>query len=179
MKSCRWASLDIGSNLDCLSTPLLESNLNTRRSMTHEASRSGQLDLREIDVIHRDPWLRTGDVAYADELGNFYIVDRVKELIKYKAYPVAPAELESVLLSHPLVRDAAVVPVPDDTAGQIPKAFVVGEKSMDAAELMSWVSERVAPYKKIRKIEFVEEIPKSASGKILRRVLMERNNGDT
>ena len=129
---------------------------------------------KTAEMINSEGWLRTGDIAYTDEQGNFYIVDRAKELIKYKAYPIAPAELESVLLSHPLVRDAAVVPIPDDTAGQIPKAFVVGENSLDATELMSWVSERVAPYKKIRQIEFVEEIPKSASGKILRRVLMER-----
>jgi acyl-CoA synthetase (AMP-forming)/AMP-acid ligase II len=125
-------------------------------------------------MIDSEGWLRTGDIAYADEQGNFYVVDRVKELIKYKGYAIAPAELEVILLSHPLVRDAAVVPIPDDQTGQIPKAFVVAEQSLGAAELMSWVAGRVAPHKKIRTIEFVEEIPRSASGKILRRVLMER-----
>ena len=133
---------------------------------------------KTASLIDSEGWLRTGDVAYADEQGNFYIVDRVKELIKYKAYSIAPAELEAVLLSHPLVRDAAVVPVPDDTAGEIPKAFIVGHESLDAGRLMSWVAERLAPHKKIRSIEFVDEIPKSASGKILRRVLMERMKSD-
>ncbi len=131
-------------------------------------------DEKSRAMIDSEGWLRTGDVVYADREGNFYIVDRAKELIKYKAYSIAPAELEALLLSHPLVRDAAVVPAPDDTAGEIPKAFIVGEKPLDAAELMSWVGARVAPYKKIRSIEFIEEIPRSASGKILRRALTEK-----
>ena len=76
-------------------------------------------------MITPDGWLRTGDIGYADADGDFYIVDRLKELIKYKAYQVAPAELEAVLLSHPAVADAAVVPFPDDEAGEMPKALVV------------------------------------------------------
>ena len=126
-------------------------------------------------TIDAEGWLRTGDIAYADEEGNFYIVDRAKELIKYKAYAIAPAELEAVLLAHPMVRDAAVVPISDETAGQIPKAFVVRQGTLDAGELMSWVGERVSRHKKVRRVEFVEEIPKSQSGKILRRVLIERD----
>ncbi len=115
-----------------------------------------------------------GDIGYADEDGWFYIVDRLKELIKYKAYQVAPAELEAVLLAHPAVADAAVIPSPDDEAGEVPKAFVVLKAEATPEELMAFVAARVAPYKKVRRIEFVEQIPKSPSGKILRRVLVER-----
>jgi acyl-coenzyme A synthetase/AMP-(fatty) acid ligase len=104
-------------------------------------------------------------------------VDRLKELIKYKGSQVAPAELEALLLTHPAVADAAVVPSPDEEAGEIPKAYVV-RKSLSADvtpdELMAYVAGRVAPYKKIRQLEFIEQIPKSASGKILRRVLVAR-----
>ena len=124
-------------------------------------------------MIDSEGWLRTGDIAHADEAGNFYIVDRAKELIKYRAYPVAPAELEALLLTHPAVQDAAVVGISDDNAGELPKAFIVSEQHLDAGELMSWVAERVSPHKRIRRVEFVPAIPKSPSGKILRRVLRE------
>lgn len=120
-----------------------------------------------------DGWFKTGDVAIEDH-GWFRIVDRVKELIKYKGLQVAPAELEAVLLSHPLIADAAVIPVPDAEAGEIPKAFVVRRGEIDAEQVMGWVTERVSPYKKVRQVEFVDAIPKSASGKILRRVLRDR-----
>jgi acyl-CoA synthetase (AMP-forming)/AMP-acid ligase II len=125
-------------------------------------------------TIDEDGWLHTGDIGYADEDGYFYIVDRVKELIKYKGYQVAPAELEAVLLSHPAVADAAVIPCPDNQAGEIPKAFIVLKDAATIEELSSFVAERVAPYKKIREIEFIDQIPKSPSGKILRRVLIQR-----
>jgi acyl-CoA synthetase (AMP-forming)/AMP-acid ligase II len=126
-------------------------------------------------TIDTDGWLHTGDVGYADEDGHFYIVDRVKELIKYKGFQVAPAELEAILLTHPAVADAAVIPLPDDEAGEVPKAFVVlkGESTPEA--LMDFVAARVAPHKKIRALEFIDQIPKSASGKILRRVLKEHD----
>jgi acyl-coenzyme A synthetase/AMP-(fatty) acid ligase len=88
---------------------------------------------------------------------------------------VAPAELEAVLLSHPEVADAAVVRSPDEEAGEVPKAFVVARSPVDPEELMAFVAERVAPHKKVRQVEFVDEIPKAASGKILRRVLIERD----
>jgi acyl-CoA synthetase (AMP-forming)/AMP-acid ligase II len=128
-------------------------------------------------TIDQDGWLRTGDIGYADEDGHFYIVDRLKEMIKYKAMQVAPAELEAMLLSHPAVADAAVIPSPDEEAGEVPKAFVV--RKADATdvtpeELMAYVAERVAPHKKIRQLEFIEAVPKTASGKILRRVLIEQ-----
>ncbi len=129
-------------------------------------------------TITPDGWLRTGDIGYADADGDFYIVDRLKELIKYKAYQVAPAELEAVLLSHPAVADVAVIPSPDEEAGEVPKAFVVLRGEATAEDLMAFVAERVAPYKKVRRLEFVAEIPKSPSGKILRRVLVERERAE-
>jgi acyl-CoA synthetase (AMP-forming)/AMP-acid ligase II len=125
-------------------------------------------------TIDADDWLHTGDIGYADEDGHFYIVDRVKELIKYKGFQVAPAELEAILLTHPAVADAAVIPCPDDEAGEVPKAFVVTKGETSAEAIMEFVDERVAPHKKIRVVEFIEQIPKSASGKILRRVLVDK-----
>ncbi len=125
-------------------------------------------------ALDSEGWLRTGDVGYVDEDGYFYIVDRIKEMIKYKGWQVAPAELEAILLSHPAVADAAVIPSPDPEAGEVPKAFVVKKAEVTEEELMAFVAERVAAYKKIRKVEFVEQIPKTLSGKILRRVLIEQ-----
>jgi acyl-CoA synthetase (AMP-forming)/AMP-acid ligase II len=125
-------------------------------------------------TIDQEGWLYTGDLGYADEDGNFYIVDRLKELIKYKGFQVAPAELEALLLSHPLVADAAVIRSADEEAGEVPKAFVVLKRPVPLDDIMAYVAERVAPHKRIRRIEAVDQIPKAASGKILRRVLMER-----
>jgi acyl-CoA synthetase (AMP-forming)/AMP-acid ligase II len=125
-------------------------------------------------TIDSDNWLHTGDIGYADEDGHFFIVDRVKELIKYKGFQVAPAELEAILLTHPAIADAAVIPCPDDEAGEVPKAFVVLKEAASAEELMEFVAGRVAPHKKIRELEFIDQIPKSLSGKILRRVLIEK-----
>jgi acyl-CoA synthetase (AMP-forming)/AMP-acid ligase II len=125
-------------------------------------------------TIDSEGWLHTGDIGYADEEGHFFIVDRAKELIKYKGFQVAPAELEAVLLSHPMIADAAVIPLPDEEAGEVPKAFVVLKGEAEAEEIKEYVAERVAPYKKIRQLEFIEQIPKSPSGKILRRVLVQR-----
>ena len=123
------------------------------------------------DTLDREGWLHTGDIGHADEDGHFFIVDRLKELIKYKGMQVPPAELESVLLSHPSVADAAVVPFPDENAGEIPHAFVVLKTPASAEELMEYVAQRVAPYKKIRRLDVIDAIPKSPSGKILRRLL--------
>ena len=124
-------------------------------------------------TIDNEGWLHTGDIGYADEDGHFFIVDRAKELIKYKGFQVPPAELEAVLLTHPCVADAAVIPYPDDEAGEVPKGIIVLREPVEPETLMEFVAERVAPHKRIRHIEFVEKIPKSPSGKILRRVLVE------
>ena len=126
------------------------------------------------EAIDEDGWLHTGDVGYADADGYFFIVDRLKEFIKYKGYQVAPAELEAVLLTHPSVADAAVIPVRDEDAGEIPKAFIVARRDVSAEELMEFVAGIVAAFKKVRAVEFIDKIPKSASGKILRRELITR-----
>ena len=125
-------------------------------------------------TIDRDGWLHTGDIGYVDGDGDFWVVDRVKELIKYKGLQVAPAELEAVLLQHPAIADCAVYPLPDDEAGEIPKAAVVLKRDAAATadELLQFVQARVSPHKRVRALRFVDAIPKSASGKILRRVLI-------
>jgi acyl-CoA synthetase (AMP-forming)/AMP-acid ligase II len=125
-------------------------------------------------AIDSDGFFHSGDIGHADEDGYFYIVDRLKELIKYKGLQVAPAELEALLLTHPNVADAAVIPVPDEAAGEVPKAFVVTKGDVTEDELKAFVAARVAPYKKIRLFERLDQIPKSPSGKILRRVLVDR-----
>lgn len=125
-------------------------------------------------MIDVDGWLHTGDIGYADGRGRFFIVDRLKELIKYKGMQIAPAELEALLLTHPAIADAAVVPLADEEAGQVPKAFVVLRSVVTCEEIQSWVALRVAPYKKLRHVEIIDAIPRSPSGKILRRVLAGR-----
>ncbi|XP_002454877.1 4-coumarate--CoA ligase-like 9 [Sorghum bicolor] len=118
-------------------------------------------------------WLHTGDVGYIDDDGDVFIVDRIKELIKYKGFQVAPAELEAILLSHPSVEDAAVFGLPDEEAGEVPASCVVRRRGApeSEADMMAYVAERVASYKKLRLLRFVDAIPKSVSGKILRRQL--------
>ena len=136
----------------------------------------GYLDNPEAtaETIDADGWIHTGDIVTVDVEGWFRVADRIKELIKYKGFQVAPAELEDVLLTHPSVLDAAVVRSPDDAAGEVPKAFVVLGAPASADELKTWVADRVAPYKRVRRVEFTDGIPKSPSGKILRRLLAER-----
>jgi acyl-CoA synthetase (AMP-forming)/AMP-acid ligase II len=125
-------------------------------------------------TIDRDGWLHTGDLALLERDGSLRIVDRVKELIKYKGYQIAPAELEALLLSHPAIADVAVIPLADEDAGEVPKAFVVPSRPITPEEVARFVAERVAPYKKVRVVEIVEEIPRSPTGKILRRLLIDR-----
>lgn len=127
-------------------------------------------------TITDDGWLRTGDIARVDADGYVRIVDRLKELIKYKGFQVPPAELEALLLTHPAVADAAVVGLPDDDAGEIPAAWVVLKPGAEATadEIRSFVAGQVAHYKQIRRLTFTDAVPKSASGKILRRVLRDQ-----
>ncbi len=130
----------------------------------------------DSETFCADGWMRTGDIGYFDADQCVFLVDRLKELIKYNAQQVAPAELEDIIQSHPAVFDVAVIGVPDADAGEIPKAFIVRKKgaTVDAEELMRFVAARVAPHKKIRAVEFIQEIPKTPSGKILRRILKEK-----
>ncbi|HEY9759375.1 MAG TPA: crotonase/enoyl-CoA hydratase family protein [Oculatellaceae cyanobacterium] len=125
-------------------------------------------------MLDKDGWLHTGDVATIDEDGFVRVLERVKELIKYKGFQVAPAELEGLLLTHPAIADAAVIPSPDAEAGEVPMAFVVKRSAISDTEIMDFIAERVTSYKRIRAVEFVDAIPKSAAGKILRRELIER-----
>ena len=125
----------------------------------------------------RNGWLYTGDIGFRDAEGYVTITDRKKEMIKFKGFSVAPAQIEALLLEHPAVADVAVIAKPDAEAGEIPKAFVLlklGSESQSAAELMGWANSKLAAYKNVREIEFIDAIPRNPSGKILRRVLKER-----
>jgi acyl-CoA synthetase (AMP-forming)/AMP-acid ligase II len=140
---------------------------------------SGYLNNAEATAgtLDDEGFLHTGDVAEVTDEGVFSIVDRVKELIKYKGYQVPPAELEALLLSHDKIADAAVIGVRDAEGEEVPKAFVVRQSSGDdltADDVMTFVADRIAPHKKVRVVEFIDEIPKSASGKILRKDLRAR-----
>ena len=128
------------------------------------------------ETITEDGWLHTGDIVRMDEDGYVFVLDRKKELIKYKGFQVPPAELEGLLLEHPAVADAAVVPKPDEEAGEVPKAFVVVKPGSETTgeDIMSFVAGRVATFKHVREVQFVDAIPKNPSGKILRRVLLEQ-----
>jgi acyl-CoA synthetase (AMP-forming)/AMP-acid ligase II len=128
-------------------------------------------------TVDDEGWLHTGDVAIVDAHGCYTVVDRVKELIKYKGYQVAPAELEAVLLGHPKILDAAVIGVPDKESGEeFPKAFVVRAEGSELTEqeVMDFMAATVAPHKRIRLVEFIDEVPKSSAGKILRKDLKAR-----
>lgn len=139
----------------------------------------GYLNNAEATAASMAPggWLRTGDVAVYDADGQFFIRDRIKELIKVNAYAVPPAELEDVLRSHPLVLDAGVIGVKDERCGEVPRAYVSvrpGAERLTAVELHAFVAERVAKYKRLTGgIQFIETVPRSATGKILRRMLKE------
>ncbi|KAL8224534.1 hypothetical protein R6Q57_020009 [Mikania cordata] len=125
-------------------------------------------------MVDSDGWLRTGDLCYFDNEGFLFVVDRLKELIKYKGYQVPPAELEHILQSHPDIIEAAVIPYPDESAGQVPMGFVVRRKgsSIDETRVKDYVAKQVAPYKELRRVCFIDSIPKNAPGKVLRKELI-------
>jgi acyl-CoA synthetase (AMP-forming)/AMP-acid ligase II len=125
-------------------------------------------------TVDADGWLHTGDIGIADDEGYLTVVDRLKELIKVKGFQVAPAELESLLLKHPKIADVAVIPVADEQSGEVPKAIVVMREPLTAEDVMAFLEPKVAHYKRVRHVAFVDAIPKSPSGKILRRVLVEK-----
>ncbi len=134
------------------------------------------------DMIDADGWLHTGDIGRVDENGWLFVVDRVKELIKYKGFQVAPAELEALLLTHEGIADAAVIGVYDEDGNEIPKAYVVRQREADDLtedDVISFVAGQVAPYKKIRRVSFIGGVPRAASGKILRRELRDREKEST
>jgi Acyl-CoA synthetases (AMP-forming)/AMP-acid ligases II len=125
-------------------------------------------------MIDPDGWLHTGDVGHVDADGWLFVVDRVKELIKYKGFQVAPAELEALLLTHPGIADAAVIGSYNEDNNEVPHAFVVRQPSaadLSEGEVMMYVAERVAPYKRVRLVTFIDTVPRAVSGKILRREL--------
>lgn len=136
----------------------------------------GYVDDKEVRdaMVDSDGWLRTGDLCYFDNEGFLFVVDRLKELIKYKGYQVPPAELEHILHLHPDITEAAVIPYPDEEAGEVPMGFVVTRRgsTIDEAQVKDYVAKQVAPYKKLRRVRFVNSIPKNAPGKVLRKELI-------
>jgi len=131
-------------------------------------------DAATAATIDADGWLHSGDLGHFDADGNLFLVDRLEELIKCRGYQVAPAQLEAELMEHPAVGDAAVVGRPDEEAGEVPVAYVALRFSAAPEEIASWVGERVAPYKRLADVIVVDEVPRSPTGKLLRRVLVER-----
>jgi len=129
------------------------------------------------ETVDDEGWLHTGDVAIIDDHNHVSIVDRIKELIKYKGFQVPPAELEALVVTHPAVADVAVIGIPDEEAGEIPKAFVVAAEGRTPTleSIQELVAEHFVSYKQVRALEVVDSIPKSASGKILRRELRDQS----
>ena len=132
-----------------------------------------------LATIDAGGWLHTGDLVRFDDDGNLFVVDRLKELIKVRGRQVAPAQLEAELMSHPAVSDAAVVPRRDEESGELPVGYVALREPAEADAIAAWVAERVAPYKRLADVIVLDQIPRSAAGKLLRRVLVERERTES
>ena len=126
------------------------------------------------EMITADGWVRTGDLGHVDHTGTVVVVDRLKDLIKVNAFQVAPAEVEAVLVQHPAIIDAAVVGRPDDRRGEVPVAYIVADARSSADELTDWIAPRLAPYKRPADYHPVDQLPRTPSGKLLRRHLGDR-----
>ncbi|XP_046402315.1 luciferin 4-monooxygenase-like [Ischnura elegans] len=163
---CKVADLDTGKALG----PNKAGELCFRGAMLMKGYK-GNSDAT-VSIIDEDGWLHSGDIGYYDDDKHLFVVDRIKELIKYKAFQVAPAELEALLLKHPGIKDAAVIGIPDEVAGEVPRAYVVKEKGskLSQGDIISYIGKHVSSHKQLRGgVQFVDSIPKTASGKILRR----------
>jgi acyl-CoA synthetase (AMP-forming)/AMP-acid ligase II len=130
------------------------------------------------EMITTDGWVRTGDLGHVDRDGNIVVVDRLKELIKVNAFQVAPAEVEAVIVGHPSVADVAIVGAPDERTGETPVAYVVANREVEPECLQAWIDERLAPYKRPSAIHFVDDLPRTPSGKLLRRQLRSLHYAD-
>jgi len=164
-------------SLDTAGAAVLEPGEVGEIQVRSAAMMAGYLPDTDTAGVFEDGWYRTGDIGYVDADGWLYITDRAKEMIKVRGFQVAPAEIEAVLLGHPAVADCAVFGVPDEASGEAIVAAVARSGAVEATELSELIAERLASYKRLSKVVFVQEIPRLPSGKVLRRVLKEQVMG--